>query len=204
MPKNIGIDNRTLEPYKQALKQAQDSVVDIVINAIESGEIDTKGIPDLTDMTYNEFIAKYDAYETVICYITSAGQKDICFVSFYDSGDTFDVIKLFNNDGFMIIEYAGTPEVSEKLSTYYTELSNISGSIQVREIKANEGTITSSTPVLRSLKIGTDIYNIASDSVAYTTTAPTSANTSGRLKFVVLSSEPATKYDGYLYIITGA
>lgn len=35
----------------------------------------------------------------------------------------------------------------------------------------------------------------------YLTTAPSSANTSG-LKIVVLSSEPATKYDGYLYIIT--
>ena len=40
--------------------------------------------------------------------------------------------------------------------------------------------------------------------VNYTTTAPSSNNTSGRLEFVVLSSEPATKYDGYIYIITGA
>lgn len=35
----------------------------------------------------------------------------------------------------------------------------------------------------------------------YLTTAPSANNTSG-LKIVVLSSEPATKYDGYLYIIT--
>ena len=39
--------------------------------------------------------------------------------------------------------------------------------------------------------------------VQYLTTAPTSANPTG-LKFVVLSSEPATKYSGYVYIITGA
>ena len=39
--------------------------------------------------------------------------------------------------------------------------------------------------------------------IEYTTTAPTAANTDG-LKIVVLSSEPATYYDGYLYIITGA
>lgn len=42
--------------------------------------------------------------------------------------------------------------------------------------------------------------NIASG-IQYTTTAPTTANTDG-LKFVVLSAEPATRYDGYLYIIT--
>lgn len=36
----------------------------------------------------------------------------------------------------------------------------------------------------------------------YLTTAPNSANASG-LKIVVLSSEPSTKYSGYLYIITG-
>lgn len=41
------------------------------------------------------------------------------------------------------------------------------------------------------------------DGVAYLTEAPTSANTDG-LKFVVLSSDPATKYDGYIYFITGA
>lgn len=45
-------------------------------------------------------------------------------------------------------------------------------------------------------------YALKSESVGYTTTAPTS-NNSGPLKIVVLSSEPATKYSGYLYIITG-
>ena len=41
-------------------------------------------------------------------------------------------------------------------------------------------------------------------SVSFLSEAPTSANTDG-LKFVVLSSDPATKYDGYIYIIvTGA
>jgi len=36
----------------------------------------------------------------------------------------------------------------------------------------------------------------------YTTTAPSANNTDG-IKIVVLSSEPSTRYDGYLYIITG-
>lgn len=43
--------------------------------------------------------------------------------------------------------------------------------------------------------------NREADNVTYLTTAPSSANTDG-LKFVVLSAEPATKYNGYIYIIT--
>ena len=37
--------------------------------------------------------------------------------------------------------------------------------------------------------------------VSYLTTAPTAANTDGDLKIVVLATEPATKYNGYLYLI---
>ena len=46
--------------------------------------------------------------------------------------------------------------------------------------------------------------NVAyTNSLPYLTTAPSADNTSG-IKIVVLSSEPATKYSGYLYIITGS
>lgn len=48
---------------------------------------------------------------------------------------------------------------------------------------SGKGTVTNSLPIL--------------------TTAPSSANTDG-IKIVVLSSEPATKYSGYLYIVTGS
>lgn len=55
---------------------------------------------------------------------------------------------------------------------------------------------------------GAGVYALADaptpSGVSYLTTAPSSANTDGDLKFVVLSSEPATKYSGYLYFITGA
>lgn len=42
----------------------------------------------------------------------------------------------------------------------------------------------------------------AASGVTYLTTAPSSNNPDNDLKFVVLSSEPATKYSGYIYIIT--
>lgn len=42
------------------------------------------------------------------------------------------------------------------------------------------------------------------NAVNYLAFAPSSANNTGTLQIVVLSSEPATRYDGYLYIITGS
>jgi hypothetical protein len=46
------------------------------------------------------------------------------------------------------------------------------------------------------------LINIADsvDIIGYTTTVPTAANTNG-LKVALLDSEPATKYDGWIYLI---
>ena len=46
------------------------------------------------------------------------------------------------------------------------------------------------------------VANKLEGNLGYLTTAPTADNTSGGLQIVVLSEEPATKYNGYLYIIT--
>lgn len=48
-------------------------------------------------------------------------------------------------------------------------------------------------------KIEQGIFD-AQDHTDVLTTAPTQANPSG-LKFVVLNSEPSTKYSGYVYLI---
>lgn len=56
---------------------------------------------------------------------------------------------------------------------------------------------------LTGLKIGSSVFKVrdgSTNGLGYLTTAPTAANTDG-IKIVVLSSEPATKYNGYLYII---
>jgi hypothetical protein len=50
-------------------------------------------------------------------------------------------------------------------------------------------------------KIKHVIGNATLDGVNYITEAPTADNTNGKLIFVVLSSDPATKYDGYVYLI---
>lgn len=59
-----------------------------------------------------------------------------------------------------------------------------------------------STNGLLAFKVGSTPAVFSAKDVAYLTTAPSSANTSGKLKFVVLDSEPSTYYDGYYYIIT--
>ena len=56
---------------------------------------------------------------------------------------------------------------------------------------------------LTGLKIGDTVYKVrdgSTNGLGYLTTAPSADNTDG-IKIVVLSSEPATKYNGYLYII---
>lgn len=54
----------------------------------------------------------------------------------------------------------------------------------------------------KKITVGSTTYDIKSILIDYVTTAPTAANTDG-IKVAVLSSEPATKYSGWLYIITG-
>ena len=84
----------------------------------------------------------------------------------------------------------------------YVEITKADKSYQVLSgdiVKANPS--DNATGELVKETIGNAVYSVG-DSVNYLTTAPSSANTSGRLKFVVLSSEPATYYDGYYYIIT--
>lgn len=63
-------------------------------------------------------------------------------------------------------------------------------------LPSSTGTIALTTSNVSSATTATTATKLS-----YTTTAPTSANSSG-LKVVVLSSEPTTKYAGYLYIIT--
>lgn len=73
--------------------------------------------------------------------------------------------------------------------------------LQIDNIKykiASATTYTAGT----GINIANNIISVAG--VSFLTTAPSAANTSGDLKFVVLNSDPATKYNGYIYIITGA
>lgn len=62
-------------------------------------------------------------------------------------------------------------------------------------------TLAGTEAALEGVKINGTSYKNQPSSMSYLTTAPNAANNDG-IKIVVLSSEPATKYNGYLYIIT--
>lgn len=98
------------------------------------------------------------------------------------------------------------PTVSAALAGAYLHVKN-DGTLEYVDIdiEANPTIPAGATlSQLNTLKIKGLYYDAIPEKIKYETTAPSSANTSGVLKFVVLSSEPATKYAGYLYIITGS
>lgn len=86
----------------------------------------------------------------------------------------------------------------------------------LKEIKVNGNTYTKSydsesldlgnyqTPITADteLTVKKVTANKFDGSIRYLTTAPTADNTSGCLDIVILSAEPETKYNGYLYIVT--
>lgn len=94
---------------------------------------------------------------------------------------------------------------------YLTSHQDISG-----KLDKSGGTLTGQLNSRNVIPTSNNTYNLGSSSAQfdhvysrtingglnYQTTAPTSSNSYG-LKIVVLSSEPSTKYSGYLYIITG-
>lgn len=61
-------------------------------------------------------------------------------------------------------------------------------------------TLAGTEAALESLKLNGVNYKNQPSSMQILTTAPSADNTSG-IKIVVLSSEPATKYNGFLYLI---
>lgn len=83
----------------------------------------------------------------------------------------------------------------------YILQSNGTGSAPTFALQKTTSISSSSTNT--QIPTSKSVYNYCQE-VSYLTTAPSSANTSGRLKIVVLTSEPATKYDGYIYFITEA
>ena len=104
-----------------------------------------------------------------------------------------------------------------------TKLNGIESGAQVNVIETISVNNVALTPTNKAVNIdlsgkqdtlvsGTNIKSINNESIVgsgnfnvngftYETTAPTEDNTSGILKVVFLTSEPSTKYNGYLYLI---
>ena len=87
-------------------------------------------------------------------------------------------------------------------------------SVPITEVQVNGTALTPSSGAV-NVSVPTAVSQLTNDSgfitsvptpneIQYLTTAPSADNTSGNLKIVVLSAEPATYYNGYIYYITEA
>ena len=70
------------------------------------------------------------------------------------------------------------------------------------EVIANP-TLAGTETALNGIKIAGTSYKNQPSSISYLTSAPNADNTDG-IKIVVLSAEPGTYYNGYLYLIQGS
>jgi len=86
----------------------------------------------------------------------------------------------------------------------YVEITKADKSWELKNeniVEANPSVPEGTTPTdLTGVKIGAGYFQ--TQSLPYLTTAPTGNNTNGNLIVVVLNSEPATYYNGYLYLIS--
>lgn len=133
--------------------------------------------------------------------------KEVSTDDYDDKG--FDILELADLSGTLTNEQynlALSDQCLIKLGTqyYYKDISSSEYLVYkaATRVGAND-TYVENITITKSTKAW--VYNaetIEVNSVKYSTTAPTADNTDG-LKVIVLDSEPDTKYNGYLYIITG-
>lgn len=153
-----------------------------------SSLIDFLNVSNITQLT-NDQINSLKAGDVVI---KNTGEQKHAYVVSY------------KQDGTGICLTYTDASCAETVSYDYTEGNWVYNSTDVTyftggsSVEANP--TGSATADLTKLDVEGTIYGI--NGLNYLTTAPSSANTSGQIKIVVLSSDPATKYDGYLYIIT--
>jgi len=101
----------------------------------------------------------------------------------------------YNNNGTNIMHfvflYAGTATSEEE-----TDFNSIAIDVSTKI----------ATVKFADTRIASAYRSYTSETVDYSVDVPTSNNPdwASNIKIVVLSSEPATRYDGYLYIITGS
>lgn len=107
---------------------------------------------------------------------------------------------LGNNDLFVIEQGGAAKKLAADKLASKAELASHTEDVNIHVLSsqklawnAKQDAITSNTDLIaKTITAG----------ITYVTSAPTQANTNG-IKIAVLASAPATKYDGWLYIITG-
>lgn len=136
-------------------------------------------------------IAALAAKAPIVVPFSTAANKVTLYYE-YDTGtgtnDSYNYVGIISKDGLT--------------NTLYSLYMTVSGTSVTWTLYKTEIPVPDTADNGNFLKILAGQFAL-STGLPFITTAPSAANTDG-IKIVVLSSEPATKYDGYLYLITGA
>lgn len=139
----------------------------------------------LTNEQYDIFINN----KQVLIDLSALGQPSVVWS--YSNEDSyaldFGFLGLGSSQEVYLISVNKGSKVAEYSSTYQYIIPEQIGTSSV----ADEGKL---------LKMGNDGWGILSTGLPYLTTAPSADNTDG-IKIVVLSQEPSSKYNGYLYFV---
>jgi len=139
----------------------------------------------LTNDQYNVFANN----KQVLIDLSALGQTTVIWQYVYD------------DSGILKFMFIGDISAEEGIDNYILEIDKSTKEVlyinyNINKVYADNITLHGDT--------GNGYGELAlTGNLPYLTTAPTENNTSGYLKIVVLSSEPSTKYDGYLYLVLG-
>lgn len=134
---------------------------------------------------------------------TMTGSIKVSYTGILDPQSN-NLISLQSNNNWINVGSGGTGKVlrlhSGTENIKHIKSGDMYDMLDTANTSANP-TLAGTEAALEGVKINGTSYKNQPSSMSYLTTAPTADNTDG-IKIVVLSSEPATKYNGYLYIIT--
>lgn len=175
---------------------------------VEANAGHTASTPDLQDILIGDTTYKIPAGN----YLPLAGGTMSGAVKFSQLGN----LLMTDGDFSLLVLTTESPHrlclgntlYNMRLDTQDADIVHRRGSTNYNVLDASN-TSANSTPAstattLNALKLNGMTYKVrdgATNGLGYLTTAPTADNTDG-IKIVVLNAEPATKYAGYLYIIT--
>lgn len=190
----------SLEKADTALQQHQDISGKADVSALTSHTGDTTIHTSTAEKNtwngkYNKPSGGIPKTDLASSVQTSLGKADTALQEHQDISGKADVTALTAHTG------NSTIHVTTAQKTAWDAKSDFSGSY---DDLTNKPTIpTVPTNVSAFANDAGYLINESNEFVAYTTVEPTAANTDG-LKIVLLDSEPATKYDGYVYLIKEA
>ena len=186
------------------------------LSYVDSTDGSYKRAPKITYNTSTEQIQIDSSYEAAVITISPSSFANA--LSIYGCMDACQARFLTATVGWLQATYS--LEASSVMPLSASQPLTFGGTATLKTVDVK--TATDATYIKTATELGQQVVNkkyvdeqistclpssataasaVFANEISYTTTAPSASNTSGNIKFVVLSQDPVTKYDGYLYII---